>query len=119
MSESSHRIQRVERELRELSSKYFIQSGKSFGRSLITVARAQVSKDLRHAKIFLSLLGADSTEQEEEFENIKQYEGDLGRFIGRNFRAKYSPKITFILDHGIEAMTDINSKIRRVAPDDE
>ena len=105
---SAHRIEKVERELRELSSRYFIQSGRSFPDVLITVSRTEVSKDLRHAKVFLSLLGDDT---QERFDELKEHEPELGRFVGSHLTTKYSPKIKILWDRGIERLAEIQSKL--------
>ena len=116
MNQTSHRMEKVDRELRELSSRYFIQSGRTFPGVLITVSRAEASKDLRHAKVFLSLMGEAT---DERFEELKEHEGELGRFIGKNLTTKYSPKITLIWDKGFEAMSSVQSTLDKVRPDSD
>ncbi len=110
---NSHRMDRIERELRELSSQFFIQSGKRLGESLLTVSRVSVSKDIRHAHIYVSLLGPDETS--DEFDEIKELERELGFHLGRNLSTKYTPKVSIHLDSSIAETMELQNKINKVS----
>ncbi|ADL07992.1 30S ribosome-binding factor RbfA [Thermosediminibacter oceani] len=82
---------------------------------LISVTKVEVSKDLRHAKIFLSIYGEESVKQN-ALEGIKNAEGFIRRELANRIRLKFIPQLNFKLDDSIEygihiskLLKDINS----------
>ncbi|MCB0394244.1 MAG: ribosome-binding factor A [Bdellovibrionales bacterium] len=118
--ERSRRLDRFERELRELSAQFFIQNQTQIGDSLMTVTRTSVSPDLRHAKVFVSLLNPSiengskslTKEMKEELSNLSK---QLGLFFGRNLRSKYTPSVSILVDESLEKALDIQKKIESIS----
>jgi ribosome-binding factor A len=69
---------------------------------MASVLRADVSGDLRHAKIYVSVLGDDK-------ERASTMEG-----LSRALKIRYVPELSFILDTSIEYSVDISKKIMEV-----
>jgi len=63
----------------------------------VTVTGIQMSPDLRHARIFVSLMGPDS-EKEEGLAALNHAAGWIRRELGRRVRMKFLPDILFIPD---------------------
>ncbi|HHW02812.1 MAG TPA: 30S ribosome-binding factor RbfA [Thermoanaerobacterales bacterium] len=68
---------------------------------LISVTRVEMTKDLRHAKIFLSIYGEDS-EKQRVFEGIKNAESFIRKELASRVRMKFIPEISFKMDESIE-----------------
>ena len=65
----------------------------------VTVTDAEISADLRHAKVFVSILEGD---KEETMEGLKAAEGFVRTEIGERVRLRYTPEILFKYDDSIE-----------------
>jgi len=68
---------------------------------MVSVLSAEATRDLRYAKIYISVLG---TEQEEKdaIQALKSAAGFIRREIGRRLKLRYTPELIFELDHSIE-----------------
>jgi ribosome-binding factor A len=115
MSES-HRVKRVEKELRQIVGQFLIKGLKSPLPGVVSVVEIMVQSDLRSGKVFLSYIGP--SESREETEQILAEEWPvLQRTIGKELKMKYVPKLKFFInqqvggDAGLEQMiAEMNSK---------
>jgi ribosome-binding factor A len=80
---------------------------------LISVTGVTVTRDLRNAKIFLSLYG-DKTKQNDVFEAIKNAKGFIRRELASMVRMRYIPELSFKLDDSIEYGIQINKLLDKV-----
>lgn len=87
-------------------------------KGLVSVTGVDVTKDLRNAKIYVSIFGDESTKQE-SFEGLKSAEQFVRREIGKRVVIKYLPEITFILDESIENGFRIDKLLEEVKKQDE
>ena len=66
----------------------------------VTITSVEVSKDLRYANIYASVLG-DSAGQKATIEVLQKAQGFVRGELGRRIRLRYTPEITFKLDQSI------------------
>lgn len=66
----------------------------------VTVVAVEVTRDLRHAKVFTSVLGSEE-EQRETMAILEKATGHLRSELGRRIRLRYTPEVSFKLDHSI------------------
>ncbi len=78
----------------------------------VTVTGVRVSSDLRHARVFVSLL-AKGDERERAMEAIRTASGFLRRRIGQTLRLRYTPELVFSLDTSIEKGARIEEVLMR------
>ncbi|MBQ8555876.1 MAG: 30S ribosome-binding factor RbfA [Clostridia bacterium] len=64
-----------------------------------SVTRAEVTRDLRHAKIYVSVLEDDK--REGMVKALKSAAGYIRRALGQNIIIRYSPELTFVSDENI------------------
>lgn len=64
-----------------------------------SVTRAEVTRDLRYAKIYISVLEEDK--REPMMAALKSASGYIRRALGKNMIIRYSPELTFVSDHNI------------------
>ena len=64
-----------------------------------SITRADVTRDLRHAKIFVSVLEDDQCEG--MMAALKKAAGFIRRELGQNIIIRYSPELTFVSDENI------------------
>lgn len=67
----------------------------------ITITDVEVTKDLRHAKVYLSVLG-DEKAKEETLSVLQRAAGFIRGEFGRRAHLKVIPEITFKMDTSIE-----------------
>lgn len=77
---------------------------------LISVTAAEVTRDLRYAKIFISVLG-DEDDKKNAIHGLKSAAGFIRREIGQRLKLRYTPEILFELDNSIERGVYLNKLI--------
>lgn len=85
---------------------------------IASVLRADVSGDLRHAKIHVTVLGNDD-EKTSTIEGLTRAAGFIRKELGRNLELRFVPELNFILDTSIEYSVGISKKIQEVNKDSE
>ena len=85
---------------------------------LISVTDVVVTKDLRHAKIFISLYG-DNIEKDRVFSVIENATGYIRRELASMIRMKYIPEISFKMDESIEYGIHMHKLIEKVKKQDQ
>ena len=64
-----------------------------------SVTRAEVTRDLRHAKIYVSVLEDDR--REGMMKALKSAAGYIRRALGKGILIRYSPELSFVSDQNI------------------
>lgn len=85
---------------------------------LVSVSRVEVSPDLRHARVGLSVLGSDP-ERGGSVAAVQHAAGFIRRQLGRRLRLKVTPELVFELDHGAEHSQHIADLLEGLDRDDE
>lgn len=80
----------------------------------VTVTRVELTRDLRYAKIFFSVLG-----KEEEFKKTKEAlesaSGFIRRLIARRINLRFAPEISFKEDKSVEYNIKIQQLLEEVS----
>ncbi|MDR7426856.1 MAG: 30S ribosome-binding factor RbfA [Armatimonadota bacterium] len=83
----------------------------------VSVTEVQLSADLRHAKIFVSVLG-DQDAKRRTMEALERAAGYVRSELGRRVSLRHTPEVLFRLDESIERGTRVVALLRRVARQD-
>jgi ribosome-binding factor A len=67
---------------------------------LVTVTGVDVTRDLRHAKVYVSILGSES-ERSATLDGLASVASHLRSRIGRALRLRLAPEIAFKLDQSV------------------
>jgi ribosome-binding factor A len=81
----------------------------------VTVTYVEVSPDLRHAKVHVSVMG-DETRQRLSLTGLRSAAGFLQSKIARRIDTRYTPKIEFLLDQGVKKSIEVARILREVLP---
>ncbi|MGI6065035.1 MAG: 30S ribosome-binding factor RbfA [Bacillota bacterium] len=73
----------------------------------VSIVDVHVSGDLRHAKVFVSVLG-NETEVKETMAALKKATGFIRREIAQRIQLRYTPEIVFVYDDSIIQGTRIS-----------
>ncbi|MEA5013187.1 MAG: 30S ribosome-binding factor RbfA [Candidatus Limiplasma sp.] len=82
-----------------------------------SVTRAEVTRDLRYAKIFVSIL--ESENREPMMKALKKAAGFVRHELGQRMIIRYAPEIIFEEDHNIEYGIHIASILKQVQAEEE
>lgn len=108
------RIARVEKEV-QIQVAQYLQSGFSDPLpGLVTVANVKMPADLRTAKVFISVLGADDS-IDEIIETLQSRAFEIQDYIGRKLQMRYCPKLTFMRDHTTEQVLKIEKLLTNMS----
>ncbi len=78
-----------------------------------TVTRVELSPDLRHARVGISVIGSAEA-QEASVEGLRSAAGFIRHEIGHRIRLRFTPELTFILDHGAEEAQKIEMLLQKL-----
>lgn len=85
----------------------------------VTVTRVITSSNLRHTRVFVSIRG-DEEKSHALLNLIKHHRRDIQQAIAKHIVLKYTPQISFELDHSIEQgahVLDLIAKLEDESPD--
>jgi ribosome-binding factor A len=78
-----------------------------------SITHVEVSGDLRHAKVFVSVMG-ELSEKEETIKALKHAAGFLRHELAERITIRYMPELVFKLDTSIEQGSRILEMIRQL-----
>ncbi|GLV59399.1 ribosome-binding factor A [Dictyobacter sp. S3.2.2.5] len=82
-----------------------------------SITRVEVSGDLRHAKVFVSVMGTPE-DQKATMQGLKNASGFLRHEMASRLTLRYMPELSFKLDTSIEEGARILSLINQVEQED-
>ena len=82
--------------------------------AMISVVDVNVTKDLRYAKVFVSIFGKDEEEKNNTFTALKNASGYIRKEIGIRINLRHNPQIIFELDDSISYGMRIEELIHEV-----
>jgi ribosome-binding factor A len=106
------RLRRVNEAVRQVLSDAITQDLKDPRVGFVTVTAVDVSPDLRHARVYVSVLGDDSA-KEGSLDGLRAAHGYLQRRIAGELRLKHTPTLNFAIDDSIERGMRISELIDR------
>ncbi|KPQ35046.1 MAG: 30S ribosome-binding factor RbfA [Phormidium sp.] len=91
------------------------------GAGMVSITDVNVSGDLQHAKIFVSIYGTDEA-RAETMEGLTSATSYVRRELGSRVRLRRTPEVQFVEDRSLERgdrTLDLLNRIARSAEDDE
>lgn len=82
-------------------------------RGMVTVTGVDVTRDLRHAKVFVSVMGTDE-ERAATFEGLASVANHLRGSVGRALRLRVAPEIKFTADESVSHAARIEALLAQV-----
>jgi ribosome-binding factor A len=114
MALTNRRPDRVAEAIREEVAGFFADGVKDPRvTGLVTVTGVDVTRDLRHAKVFVSVLGSDA-EVKETFEGLASIASHLKVRVGRALRLRVAPDIEFKADDSIARAARIETLLAQI-----
>ena len=99
----SRRVQRVASLIRKEMSQLLLAGlrDQRVHSTMITITDVEVSGDLQHCKIFVSIFG-NKTQKEEVFSGLEASQVFLKGELGRRLQMRRAPEVVFKLDRGMD-----------------
>ncbi|MEO7457233.1 MAG: 30S ribosome-binding factor RbfA [Gemmatimonadaceae bacterium] len=117
MSPDHHRSDRVAAAMREEIATFLandVKDPRIMG--LVTVTAVDITRDLRHAKVFVSVLGSES-QRAATFDGLGAVASHLRGRVGRALRLRVAPEIEFRNDESIAHAAHIEQLLAQVRKD--
>ena len=83
----------------------------------VTITYAQVSKDLRYAKVGFSVLNNSPQEIKDVQQGLNSARGYVRKLIGERIQMRFTPEINFIYDRSLEYSDQINRALEEIKRD--
>ena len=115
---TSRRVARVAELIKREVSQMLIYGIKDdrVGTGMVSVTDVDVSGDLQHAKIFVSIYGSDEA-RAETMAGLKSATGYVRSELGHRVRLRRTPEVIFLEDRSIERGTRVLSLINQLNHD--
>lgn len=107
----SHRLARVAEVIRETAANVILFELKDPRVKNVTVTRAEVSADLQHAKVFVSIMGSEK-EQQLTMHGLRSAAGFIQTKVAKQLTTRFVPHISFIVDEGVKKSLEVARLIR-------
>jgi ribosome-binding factor A len=111
----SERMRRVNESVREVLSEAVLEL-KDPRIGFVTITGVETSPDLRHARVFVSVLGSERT-REATLTGLSAAHGVLQARIAHELRLKRTPQLAFEYDQSVERGIRMSKLIDELAPD--
>jgi ribosome-binding factor A len=115
------RMRRVDEAMRAVLSDAISKDLKDPRIGFVTVTGVKTSPDLRHARVYVSVLGDDAT-REASIEGLRSAHGFLQRRVATELTLKHTPALAFeydgSVDRGMRITELINSESSGAAGDE-
>ncbi len=82
----------------------------------VTVTSVELSNDLRHSKVYISVYGNDA-KKEDSLNILKKATGFVRKELSRRIKLRYTPEIVFKIDNSIEHGVKIAKLLSKVKDD--
>ena len=107
----SHRLARVNEVVREVAAEAVLFEVRDPRVKHVTVTRAEVSADLQHAKVYVSVMGTEAV-QKLTMHGLKASAGFVQSRLAKRLTTRFVPHVSFVLDEGIKKSLEIARLIK-------
>jgi ribosome-binding factor A len=107
------RMRRVDEAMREVISDALTRDMKDPRVGFVTVTAVDTSPDLRHARVYVSVLGDDEV-RAASLDGLQSAHGFLQRRVASELRLKHTPTLVFVEDETVRRA----AKIEEILSDD-
>jgi ribosome-binding factor A len=106
-----HRLERVAEVIREVAASAILFDLRDPRVKMVTVTRAEVSGDLQHAKVYVSVMGSERA-QHLALHGLQHAAGFVQAKLADRLQTRFTPVLTFVLDKGVKNALEVSRLIR-------
>lgn len=120
MSRAFGRAQRVADFLRKELSSLILLELRDPRIGMVSITDVELSKDLAHAKVFVTVLGCDSSEEAaDSVDGLNQAAGFLRTEISKQSKMRTIPSIRFVFDDSVQRGHKMSQLIEQALQSDK
>jgi ribosome-binding factor A len=108
---NSRRVARASEAVREVVSNTILFELRDPRIKQVTVLGAEVTKDLRTAKVYVSVMG-NAKEQSLTMHGLESARGFIQSKIAERLDTRYTPVLKFVLDQGVKKSIEVSRQLR-------
>ena len=112
------RPERVQEALRQEISKVALEEIKDPRVGFLTITKVELTKDLRYAKVYFSVLGG-AKEKALALKGLNSAKGYIKGVVADRIKLRLVPEISFRIDESIEHTEEIYNLFKRIKKKDE
>lgn len=101
------RTQRIESLIKQEVSKILLRELSDPRIGFATITRVEVSKDIKFAKIYYSVLGSEEEKKKTQL-GLKSATGFIKKIIGEKLKLRFTPEIVFKPDEALSKSLEVN-----------
>jgi len=106
----THRVARVAEAIREVASETILFELRDPRVKRVTVTRAEVSGDLQHAKIYVSIMGTEK-EQQLTLIGLRNATGYIQSKLAKRLQTRFTPVVSIVVDEGVKKSIEMTRLI--------
>lgn len=107
-------MQRIDHEIQRVLGTLISQELKDPRMGFTTVTRVEITQDLHHAKVFVSIIG-DRHVAAQTMEALSHAAGFLRGELGREIKLRHTPELVFVEDRSTERAINLSKTLRDAA----
>ena len=111
------RIEKVQEFIKQEISQIILTDLKDPRIGFVTVTRVEVTGDLRHAKIYISLMGS-AEQKETTLQGLKRALGFMRTEIGKRLHLKMIPDLSLAVDESLDHSVRIQKLLDEIKQDE-
>jgi ribosome-binding factor A len=112
---SSRRVLKAAEAIREVVSMTILVELRDQRIRDVTVTRVELSADMRHAKVYVSVMG-DDKKQHLVLHGLQSAAGFLQQKVAQRIDTRYTPRLSFVLDQGVKHSIAVSRILGEVLP---
>ena len=102
----THRLARVAEVVREVASTTILFEIRDPRVKNVTVTRCEVSADLQHAKVFISVMGSEKAQRDALY-GLRNAAGFVQSKLAKRLMTRFLPVIAFVPDEGVKKSIEV------------
>lgn len=116
---NSRRVEKVSSLIKREISQMLISEIKDdrVGAGMVSITEVEISGDLQHAKVFVSIYGTNSAKNE-TMEGLKACTPFVRKSLGKRLSLRHTPEIRFVEDSSLEKGDKLINFINSIIPKD-
>ncbi|HKU66976.1 MAG TPA: 30S ribosome-binding factor RbfA [Candidatus Baltobacteraceae bacterium] len=108
------RMQRIDHEIQRVLGTLISQELKDPRLGFTTVTRVEITQDLKHAKVFVSIIG-DRHVAKQTMDALGHASRFLRGELGREVKLRHTPELQFVEDRSTERAINLAKTLREVS----
>jgi ribosome-binding factor A len=113
---SARRLLKAAESIREVVSMAIVAELRDPRVRDVTVTHVEVSPDMRHAKVHVSIMGEEAR-QKLGLRGLQSAAGFLQSKIAEQLDMRYTPRLLFVLDQGVKRSIELARILKEVLPE--